>query len=216
MQFWLDTIGDWERETGRKTLVAIELPEGRAGRDSRRSPTQPLVDVCNSNTGGRRTRERLRRRAARICRRASSSGNGRAGGPMISTLPVWRRNTGKKIRARRSSMISIPAPGPMSAPGDDAESAANDGCPVAGGHSPNATVGGGQWHQPVGFARAGKQYLVYSSGESTAGLDLSAETGSFELRTVNLRTGEVAKQAETVLAGKNVVLPEGVVWVTKQ
>jgi len=62
----------------------------------------------------------------------------------------------------------------------------------------------------------GNQYLVYSSEEHSAGLELSAETGSFQLRTVDTRTGKVATQAETVPAGKDVVLSKGVVWLTRK
>jgi hypothetical protein len=62
----------------------------------------------------------------------------------------------------------------------------------------------------------GNQYLVYSSDKTSAEFDLSAESGSFQVRTVDPRTGKVATPAETVPAGKNVLLPKGVIWLTKE
>src|SRR6185437_4440550 len=58
----------------------------------------------------------------------------------------------------------------------------------------------------------GKQYLVYSSGGSP--LDLSSESGSFQVRIVNTPTGEISQPSQTVQAGGNVSLPQGVVWLT--
>jgi hypothetical protein len=57
----------------------------------------------------------------------------------------------------------------------------------------------------------GKQYLVYSSGDTP--LDLPGELGPFRIRAVNMRTGEIAPQSQTIPAvGAHV--PRGVVWLT--
>jgi len=58
----------------------------------------------------------------------------------------------------------------------------------------------------------GKQMLVYGGGE----LDLSGETGSFRVNTINPRTGEVTP-GETLKAGSRVKLPNAtVLWLTKE
>ena len=58
----------------------------------------------------------------------------------------------------------------------------------------------------------GKQMLIYGGGE----LDLSNESGSFLVNTVNPRTGEVTP-GETVQAGSKVKLSgANVVWLTKE
>ena len=60
--------------------------------------------------------------------------------------------------------------------------------------------------------KMGKQFLIYGSGE----LDLSGETGTFRVNTVNQRTGEVTP-SETVQAGSRIKLPSAnVVWLTKE
>ncbi|HMP82255.1 MAG TPA: DUF6298 domain-containing protein, partial [Verrucomicrobiota bacterium] len=59
--------------------------------------------------------------------------------------------------------------------------------------------------------KTGEYYLVFGGGE----LDLSGETGSFQLNLVNPRTGEVT-QGETVNGGTKIKLPDApIVWLTK-
>ena len=58
----------------------------------------------------------------------------------------------------------------------------------------------------------GKQFLVFGGGE----LDLSAEIGTFKVNTINPRTGEVAP-GETLRVGDKVKLPNAnVLWLTKE
>jgi hypothetical protein len=62
------------------------------------------------------------------------------------------------------------------------------------------------------LGKPGRYYLAYGGGE----LDLSRETGSFRMNLVNQRTGEVT-QGETIQAGGKTILPEAaVVWLTKE
>ena len=56
-----------------------------------------------------------------------------------------------------------------------------------------------------------KQILAYGGGE----LDLSNETGSFEVNTVNARTGQVTS-GETVNAGGTIKLPDTIIWLIKK
>ena len=59
----------------------------------------------------------------------------------------------------------------------------------------------------------GRQYLVCSTDKSE--LDLSAESGSFQLQAVDARTGQVATRSEIIQAGKIVNLPPGIIWLEK-
>jgi hypothetical protein len=62
------------------------------------------------------------------------------------------------------------------------------------------------------LGRPGMYYLAYGGGE----LDLSGETGLFRMNLVNQRTGEVTP-GEIVKAGSKVKLPDAtVVWLTKE
>jgi len=47
-------------------------------------------------------------------------------------------------------------------------------------------------------------------------LDLSAESGGFQVCVVNPRTGQVTTRAESVEAGKTATLPPGVNWLTRE
>jgi Family of unknown function (DUF6298) len=62
----------------------------------------------------------------------------------------------------------------------------------------------------------GKQFLVYSGGSSPIQLDLSAESGAFQLHTVDRETGKVNSETQTVQAGGKVTLPKGIVWLTRE
>jgi hypothetical protein len=66
---------------------------------------------------------------------------------------------------------------------------------------------------------AGKQLLAYTGGR--AELDLSAESGVFNVALVDRRTGQLKLQRETVSGGGKVKLPIGddeasVVWLRKE
>ncbi|MBU6411503.1 MAG: hypothetical protein KGR98_14060, partial [Verrucomicrobia bacterium] len=61
--------------------------------------------------------------------------------------------------------------------------------------------------------QTGKQYLVWSSDRALHELDLSRESGSFQVCVVDPRTGRVAPQPGMVQGGHTVSLPPGVVWL---
>jgi hypothetical protein len=70
----------------------------------------------------------------------------------------------------------------------------------------------GDGNKIFALREAGKQFLIYGGGE----LDLSGESGTFRVNTVNPRTGEVSR-GETVSAGNKIKLPEAtVVWLVKE
>jgi hypothetical protein len=60
----------------------------------------------------------------------------------------------------------------------------------------------------------GKQFLIY--GDRGAELDLTNESGPFHLHAVDLRTGKVTASSQIVAAGDKLILPGGVVWLTKE
>ncbi len=62
----------------------------------------------------------------------------------------------------------------------------------------------------------GKQILVYSRGNSSVELDLSGETGAFQVQVVNQKTGGLLPSSDTIQAGGKVSLPAGVVWLTRK
>ena len=78
VQFWLDTIGDWEQRDQSPCARGAATPEGRAGRDPRRSQRARRGGRDRFRYWWRTDKGCSRRRAGKTYRRASSSGNGRA------------------------------------------------------------------------------------------------------------------------------------------
>jgi hypothetical protein len=74
-------------------------------------------------------------------------------------------------------------------------------------------------HDPSGqlwaLREPDKQILLYSAGDQPTEVDLSGESGAFRVRAVNLRTGEVAPQFQTLQAGGKASLPGGLSWLTR-
>ena len=63
---------------------------------------------------------------------------------------------------------------------------------------------------------AGKQVLIYSGDGAPTELDLSAESGTFRVNTVNERSGKITA-GSTVIAGQKIKLPDAaVVWLVKE
>ena len=61
---------------------------------------------------------------------------------------------------------------------------------------------------------AGRQLLVYSGEDTSPELDLTGESGVYHVHVV-AHSGKVAAASGDVVAGKKVVLPAGVVWLTR-
>jgi hypothetical protein len=217
MQFWLDTIGDWERETGHTALVALSCPKDVQDSILADPQRSKLVDVVQfkywwvtdkgifAPKGGQNLSPRQFERQWKGGRPndlnlARMAADYRQKNPDQAVINDFNSGAWAFVCAG-GSMPKLPR---------TTDVQLLEAIPQM---QPWAKAGNGnRWV----LREPGKQYLVDSSGESPVELDLSAETGSFEVRAVDPRTGKVATQAETVPAGKGVVVPKGVVWLTKK
>jgi hypothetical protein len=217
MQFWLDTIGNWERETGRKPLVALSCPKDVQDAILADSQRRQLVDVVQFKYWW-----------------VTDKGTfAPKGGQNLSPRQFERQWKGG--RPNDLNLARMTAEYRRQNPDQAVINDFNSGAwayVCAGGSLPNlpqttdarlleAIPQMKPWAEASGTNRwvlcePGNQYLVYSSDKTSAEFDLSAESGSFQVRTVDPRTGKVATPAETVPAGKNVLLPKGVIWLTKE
>jgi hypothetical protein len=217
MEFWIDTIGEWEQETGRKALVALSCPkdvQDAVLADARRNAVVDVIDFRYwwrtdkgefAPPGGKNLSPRQFERQWKGGRPNDMNLAGMAAGYRVKfpSKPVlcdfdsagwaWVCAGGSLPRLPGAADAHLLAAIPRMQPWPEAS-------------------GKNRW----ALRETGRQYLVYSTGEASSGLDLSAETGRFQVRTVDLRTGEVTTQTETVPAGNNVVLPKGVVWLTRK
>jgi hypothetical protein len=216
-QFWLDTIGDWEKETGRKPLVALaatkDVQDAMLADEKRRA----VVDVICFRYWWQ-TGEKL----------FAPKGGENQSPRQFERL--WKGGPPKdEDLAAMASEYRGKYPGKaVMASGEDAPLRGGWALVCAGGSMPDLprmtdktllaaipqmqpwaeASQNGRW----ALREAGKQMLVCGGG---AMLDLSGETGTYRVNLVNGHTGEVAR-GETVEGGKMVKLPEGVVWLVKE
>ena len=215
IEFWLDTIGDWERETGRKALVALSAPKDVQDAILADPQRSALVDVIDFKYWWNTDKGLF----------------APAGGQNLAPRQFERQWKGG--RPSDASLAQMAADYRQQFPD---KAVINDfgvggwAYVCAGGSLPNlprtteakllaaiphmtpwaVASGKGRWV----LRQAGKQFLI--CGGAGAELDLSGESGAFRVNIVNPTTGEVALGVK-VQAGGKVPLPEAkVIWLTRE
>ena len=215
IEFWLDTIGDWERETGRKALVALSAPKDVQDAILADPKRSALVDVIDFKYWWNTDKGLF----------------APAGGQNLAPRQFERQWKGG--RPSDASLAQMAADYRQQFPD---KAVINDfgvggwAYVCAGGSLPNlprtteakllaaiphmtpwaVASGKGRWV----LRQAGKQFLI--CGGAGAELDLSGESGAFRVNIVNPTTGEVALGVK-VQAGGKVPLPEAkVIWLTRE
>ncbi|HTY89188.1 MAG TPA: DUF6298 domain-containing protein [Candidatus Acidoferrum sp.] len=215
LQFWLDTVGEWERETGRQALVALSCTKDVQDAILADPQRRPLVDVVQFKYWWTTDKGTFAPK----------------GGQNLAPRQFERQWKGG--RPTDANLASMAAEYRQRYPDQAVINDFNSGgwaYVCAGGSLPNlpkttdpkllaaiprmtpwvAACGTGRW----ALREQGKQALIY--GGNGTELDLSDETGSFRANMVNLRTGEL-KSAETVPAGGRIRLPDAtLVWLVKE
>lgn len=221
VEFWLDTIGEWERQNKRsKPLIALAAPK----------------DVQDAILADKKRSAIVAVIAFRYWWRTDKGLYAPPGGKNLSPRQ-WQRLLGNSSPSD-ANLASMAAEYRAKFPAKPVIAASEQGLNLnrcgwaylcAGGSMPNLPRSldarllaaiprmmpwaeaskNGRWV----LREAGKQMLVYGSD---AELDLSSESGAFRVNTIDPRTGEVTA-GETVNAGGNVKLPTAtVVWLTKE
>ncbi|HSY16995.1 MAG TPA: DUF6298 domain-containing protein, partial [Candidatus Acidoferrales bacterium] len=219
-QFWIDTIGAWEVETGRHPLIALAAPKNVQDAILADAKRAAVVDVI----------------AFRYWWLTDKGLFAPDGGENQSPRQFFRQwKGGQPTDENLAAMTAeyrakFPAKVVMAA-GEQGMTLEHAGWAYlcAGGSMPRLPKGTDgkllaaiPQMQPWAAAsqggrralrEAGKQMLVCGGGST---LDLSGETGTFRLNLVNVRTGTVTR-GETVAGGATVKLPEAmVVWLVKE
>jgi hypothetical protein len=220
-QFWLDTIGDWERATGRRALVALAATKDVEDAILADPKRRAIVDV--------------------ICFRYWwQTGKGLfapPGGENLSPRQFERKwHGGTPTDEDLAQMVTEyrdTFPGKaIIASGEDEALRGSWAFLCAGGSMPDLPRMTGvkllaaipqmrSWladrtRKMWALREPGKQWLVYSGEGTPAELDLSAESGAWRVNVVNERTGTVTP-GETVQAGQMVKLPDApVLWLVKE
>jgi hypothetical protein len=222
-QFWLDTIGKWERQHQHdKPIIALAAPKDVQDAILADAGRRAVVDVIcfrywwqtdeglfapkggqdlsprqveRAWKGGAPSDEDLAAMAAEYRRKFSDKAVIASGEDVAITRGAWA------FVCAGGSLPNLPA--------------ATDAKLLAAIPQMKPWVAG-PGKQPWALRDAGKNYLIYTGEDALPEIDLSAESGSFHVCVVNAETGEVRTQTETIQAGKKVTLPKGVVWLARE
>jgi hypothetical protein len=216
MQFWLDTVAAWEKQhAGSKPIIALSCTKDVQDAiltDEKRSAAVDVIDF-------------------RYWWRTDKGEFAPNGGLNLAPRQFERQFRGGK--PNDANLAQMAAEYRAKFPGKAViQNAGKSGWAFvcAGGSIPElpkttdekllAAIPKMQpWQSDYGrkiwaLRESGKQMLVYAS--RGAELDLSGESGAFRLNEVNERTGKVTRGEQVVQAGNKLILPGGVVWLTKE
>jgi Family of unknown function (DUF6298) len=218
-EFWLDTIGDWERETKNHPLIALAATKSVQDAilaDERRAA---VVDVICFRYWWQTDKGLFAPDGGQNLSPRQLERPWKSGPPSDENLAAMAAEYRQKFPGK----VVI-------ASGEDV--AINRGAWAflcAGGSMPNlpATTGKNLLAaipkmQPwiadndktiYALRETGKQMLIYSRADTE--LNLSGEAGSFMLQFIDQDSGSVSYQSQIVQAGGKIKLPGGVVWLTK-
>ncbi len=220
-QFWLDTIAQWEQQTGHRELVALSCPKNVQDAilaDARRAA---VVDVICFRYWWQTDQGLFAPPGGENLSPRQSERKWKGGNPKDADLAEMTAGYRSKFPGKA-----------VIASGEDAALHGGWAFLCAGGSLPDlprttdskllaavpqmqpwlADDSAGTW----ALREHGVQMLIYSGQASTSGFDLTSESGAFHVRVVNIRTGEVGPVVQTITAGGKVVLPGGVVWLSHE
>ena len=223
VQFWLDTIGEWEHENPQsKPLIALAAPKNVQDAILADAQRAPIVDIIAFRYWWRTDKGLYAPNGGENLSPRQFQRLSRSGEPSDQNLATMAAEYRRKFPAK-----------PVIAASEQGLNLSHGGWAYlcAGGSMPNlprttdasllaAIPSMSPWAEASTRGRwvlrePGKQYLIYSSASATP-LDLASEQGSFRLRGINSRTGEIAAETKIVQAGAKISLPSGVVWLTRE
>jgi Family of unknown function (DUF6298) len=221
VEFWLDTIAEWEHETGKHPLVALSCTKDVQDAllaDGKRHPVFDIIDFrywwqtskgVFAPPGGRNLAPRQFER------------QWRGGHPTDLDLARMAQDYRRKYPAKAvicdfdsAGWAFVCAGGSLPRLPETTEPALLQAIPKME-----------PWPQACGAARwvlqGNGQYLVYLGREAEPVLDLSREPGKLVVKGINLNSGAATVVSQSLAAGSRTVLPKSdgiadVLWVTKQ
>ncbi|UOQ51092.1 DUF6298 domain-containing protein [Hymenobacter cellulosivorans] len=227
VQFWLDTVKEWETETGQQATIALSTTKDVQDAILADPARAAVVDVIDINYW---------------YYQADGSAYAPAGGQNLAP-----RQHARLLKPKRSSFEQVyravreyrqQFPGKAVLYSADSYDTFGWAVLLAGGSLPSLPhVADAQFAaaisamtplelpgQPAGqwaLSNGSTGLLLYREGAAPAQLDLSALKGSFVVRRINPKTGQLSAGKETVKAGQLVTLPARgpeaeVLWLQKK
>jgi hypothetical protein len=213
VQFWLDTVADWEKDKGRKVLVGLSCTkdvQDAVLADPVRGPRVSVIDlkywwytadggVYNPRGGENLApRQQLRewqgsksRSDASIARQVREY---RRRFPDKAILCSLRPASGWAVVAAGGSVPNLP---------ERTDERLRAALPRMKPFEPAEGLTGRQW----ALAEPGRHYLVYSASGGSIRLDLSATQAAFVSRWIDPQTGAVTEGDRPVRGGRLLDIP---------
>jgi hypothetical protein len=227
VQFWLDTVTEWERETGKDVLIGLSCTKDVQDailNDPARGPAVSVVELkywwyladgtLYAPEGGKNLAPRQQLREWKGSKQRSAAQTARAVReyrdryPDKAVVVTDGPAEGWSVLAAGGSLPDVPRP-------DDPR--LRSALPRLRPFEPQGLTEG-QW----ALADPGRDYLVVSTAGDPIRLDLSADRGTFAAFLVDPRTGRARPQGPGVIAGRVVEFPAGadragpaVLWLTR-
>jgi len=226
-KFWLETVGEWEADTGHKAIVALSATKNVQDVVLADQKCSAVVDVICFRYWWRTDRGLFAPDGGQNLSPRQFERTFKGGTPTDENLATMVADyrlkyfdkaiiaSGEDENLGHAGWAFVCAGGSMPNLPDTTDqhllTAIPHMQPWAEATVPWANVPAStRWvlHEP------GKQILIRAG--SSAPLDLSTETGTFKVNLVDEETGEVKPQSQTIQGGGKVTLPAGVVWLTKE
>ncbi len=226
VKFWLDVIDEWEKETGKKVIVALSTTKDVQDSilaDPKRAAVVDMIDIrywWYKDKGGVYAPQGGVNLAPRQHMRLDKYGN--------STFPEVYRAV-KEYRANfpgkavAYSAISYPqaAWGAFMAGGSMAALPEVPAQFLADAAKMNIVSLPGNPDKQYALGEASTGYIVYAAAGKTISLDLTASKGKFTVRWINPKDGSVAKNVQAVNGGSvvNLTIPKSedvVAWISRK
>jgi hypothetical protein len=223
VQFWLDTVGEWERENKHnKPLIALAAPKNVQDGILVDAKRAAIVDVIafrywwqtdeglyapegGQNLAPRQFQRQLAGGAPSDVNLAEMAAEYRAKFPSKAIIAASEQG----LNLSHSGWAYLCAGGSMPNLPRSTDATLLVAIPRMQAWSEASKNGRWVLREP------GRQFLIYSSRNESAPFDLPADASQFLLRRVNARTGELEAQSEIVQGGSKLSLPQGMVWLTK-
>lgn len=228
MQFWLDVVADWERETGHHPLIALSAPkdvQDAVLADAKRAAVVDVIDLTYwwrtdegklfAPPGGTDTAPRQYEREWHGGRPSAASLAGmareyRARFPQKAIITGLEQGKGGwEFVAAGGSLPKLPVTTDPKLRAALAHMVPMVQRPIASGK--NTLV----------LADGDLQFFVCHAGTGDVAIDLMGKVGRFGARSVDAKTGEVSPNAVVIEGGKSTTLPtahgaETLWWIVRE
>jgi hypothetical protein len=207
VQFWIDVIAEWEKDTGKKVLVGLSCTKDVQDAilaDKERGPKIAVIDIkywWYNSDGGLYAPKGGQNLSPRQHEREWDGNKKRTDAQIARQVREYRKRYPEKavicVLDRANGWAVLSAGGSMPDLRGLTDERLLKALPRMKPFEPS-NLGEGQ----LALAEPGRHYLVYAQAGGKISLDLSEESEAFEVRRLDPRTNRIADVVEEVRGGK--------------